>query len=272
METSALPDKEFEVIVTKMLTELRRRDEPSWEFQQRNTEYKQASNRSHRTEKYKTQLKNTIQGLNHRLEDAEDRVSDLKDRQRTWPNQRSKEKRMKQSEDSLRDFWANIKPRAFALQESQQEGEGRTGNLPGEQCLTHSLPEAAARYPDAKAQPLPNEWNQRAPRGNSEPKLKTGTESQKQQEKNNWSPRQPPKTTTAGFSTETLQPGGTGTGLSRCSKEKPPNKNTQPRTLPHGTEGGFSGQAKPDHHQAGLPERLEGSPSSRTKGCYSVTQ
>lgn len=29
METSALPDKEFEVIVTKMLTELRRRDEPS---------------------------------------------------------------------------------------------------------------------------------------------------------------------------------------------------------------------------------------------------
>lgn len=93
METSALPDKEFEVIVTKMLTELRRRDEPSWEFQQRNTEYKQASNRSHRTEKYKTELKNTIQGLNHRLEDAEDRVSDLKDRQRTWPNQRSKEKK-----------------------------------------------------------------------------------------------------------------------------------------------------------------------------------
>lgn len=179
---------------------------------------------------------------------------------------------MKQSEDSLRDFWANIKLTGVCITgDSAGGGRERTGNLPEEQHLTDSLPEDADRYPDAKAQTLPNEWTQRAPRDNWEPKLKTGTESQKQQEKNNWSTRQPPKTTTAGFSTETLQAGGTGTRLSKCSKEKPPNKNTQPRTLSHGMEGGFSGQAKTEHHQAGLTERLEGLPSSWTKGCYSVT-
>ena len=57
-----------------------------------------------------TKMKNTLEGLNGRLNDTEEQISDLEDRMVEFTAaEHNKEKRMKRNEDSLRDFWDNIK-------------------------------------------------------------------------------------------------------------------------------------------------------------------
>ena len=57
-----------------------------------------------------TGMKNTLEGINSRITEAEKRISDIENRmvEFTAPEQ-NKEKRMKRNEDSLRDLWDNIK-------------------------------------------------------------------------------------------------------------------------------------------------------------------
>ena len=56
------------------------------------------------------EIKNTLDGINSRITQAEKRISDLEDKivEITTADQ-NKEKRMKRTEDSLRDLWDNIK-------------------------------------------------------------------------------------------------------------------------------------------------------------------
>ena len=55
-------------------------------------------------------MKNTLVGINRRITDAEERISDLEDRMVEFTAmEQNKEKRMKRSEDNLRDIWDNIK-------------------------------------------------------------------------------------------------------------------------------------------------------------------
>ena len=57
-----------------------------------------------------TELKNTLQGINSRIPEAEQQVSDLEDRMVAFTAmEQNKEKRMKRNEDTLRDLWDNIK-------------------------------------------------------------------------------------------------------------------------------------------------------------------
>ena len=57
-----------------------------------------------------TEIKNTLEGINSRITEAEERVSDLEDRMVGFTAmEQNKEKRMKRNEDSLRDLWDNIK-------------------------------------------------------------------------------------------------------------------------------------------------------------------
>ena len=55
-------------------------------------------------------IKNSLEGLNSRITEAEEQISDLEDKivEITTPEQ-NKEKRMKRIEYSLRDPWDNIK-------------------------------------------------------------------------------------------------------------------------------------------------------------------
>ena len=56
-----------------------------------------------------SEMKNPLEGINSRITEAEERISDLEDRMVEFTTvERNKEKRMKRSEDSLRDFWDNI--------------------------------------------------------------------------------------------------------------------------------------------------------------------
>ena len=56
------------------------------------------------------EIKISLDGINSRITEAEERISDLEDKivEKTTADQ-NKEKRMKRIEDSLRDLWDNIK-------------------------------------------------------------------------------------------------------------------------------------------------------------------
>ena len=57
-----------------------------------------------------TEMKNTPEGINSRITEAEEWISDLEDRMVEFTAvEQNKEKRMKRNENSLRDFWDNIK-------------------------------------------------------------------------------------------------------------------------------------------------------------------
>ena len=56
-----------------------------------------------------TEMKNTLGGINSRITEAEERISDLEDKiVEITTSEQNKQKRMKRSEDSLRDLWDNI--------------------------------------------------------------------------------------------------------------------------------------------------------------------
>ena len=63
-----------------------------------------------------SEKKNTLEGINRRITEAEEQISDLEDRMvKFTAAEQNKEKRMKRNEDRLRDLWDNIKHKTFAL-------------------------------------------------------------------------------------------------------------------------------------------------------------
>ena len=55
-------------------------------------------------------MKNTLEGIKSRINEAEEWLSELEDRVvETTVSERNKEKRMKRNRDSLRDLWDNVK-------------------------------------------------------------------------------------------------------------------------------------------------------------------
>ena len=56
------------------------------------------------------EIKNTLEGINSRITEAEGRISDLEHKiVEITTAEQNKEKAMKRTEDSLRDLWDNIK-------------------------------------------------------------------------------------------------------------------------------------------------------------------
>jgi len=54
----------------------------------------------------KTEMKNTLEGINSRITKAEEWISELKERMlEIIAKKQNEEKRMKKNEDSLKDFW-----------------------------------------------------------------------------------------------------------------------------------------------------------------------
>ena len=56
------------------------------------------------------EIKNSLEGINSRITAAEEQISDLEDKiVEITTAEQNKEKRLKRTEDSLRDLWENIK-------------------------------------------------------------------------------------------------------------------------------------------------------------------
>ena len=73
-----------------------------------------------------TEMKNTLEGINSRITEAEEWISDLEHRTVEFTaTEQDKEKRMKRNEDSLRDLWDNIKRTNIRVIGSQKEKRER---------------------------------------------------------------------------------------------------------------------------------------------------
>ena len=61
-------------------------------------------------------MKTTLEGINSRITEAEEQISDLEDRMVEFTSvEQNKEKRMKRNKDSLRDLWTTLNATTFAL-------------------------------------------------------------------------------------------------------------------------------------------------------------
>ena len=76
-----------------------------------NKDIEELNNKHTETNNTTTEIKNTLEGINSRISEAEERISELEDKMvEITSEEQSKVKRMKRTEDSLRDLWENIKP------------------------------------------------------------------------------------------------------------------------------------------------------------------
>ena len=107
-EIGNLPEKEFRVMIVKMIQNLGNRMEKIQErFNKALEELKSKQTMMNNTI---TEIKNTLEGINSRITKAEEQISELEDKMvEITGREQNKEKRMKIIEDSLRNLWDNIK-------------------------------------------------------------------------------------------------------------------------------------------------------------------
>jgi len=75
-----------------------------------------------------TEIKNTLEGINSRISEAEEWSSELEDKMmEITSEEQNKVKRMKRTEDSLRDLWDNIKHSNIRIIGVPEEEEKKKG-------------------------------------------------------------------------------------------------------------------------------------------------
>ena len=93
------------MMTVKMIQDLDKRKEKMQELLTENLELKHKE----------TEMKNTPEGINSRITDAERQTSDLEDRMMKITASRWNIEKKKEEEDSLRDLWDNIKCSNFHI-------------------------------------------------------------------------------------------------------------------------------------------------------------
>ena len=74
------------------------------------------------------EIKNSLEGINSRITEAEERISDLEDKiVEITTAEQNKEKRMKRIEDNRRDLWDNIKCTNIRIIGVPEEEEKKKG-------------------------------------------------------------------------------------------------------------------------------------------------
>ena len=75
-----------------------------------------------------TEIKNTLEGINSRISEAEEQISELEDKVvEITSEEQNKVKRMNRAEDSLRDLWDDIKHTNIQIIEVPEEVEKKEG-------------------------------------------------------------------------------------------------------------------------------------------------
>ena len=107
-EIGKLPEKEFRIMITKMIKNFENKMEKMQESINKNLE--ELKNKHTETNNTITETKNTLEGINSRISEAEERISELEDKMvAITSEEQNKVQRMKRTEDSLRDPWGHIK-------------------------------------------------------------------------------------------------------------------------------------------------------------------
>ena len=107
-ETGKLPEKEFRIMIVKMIRNLESKMEKMQESI--NKDLEELKNKHTETNNTINEIKNTQEGINSRISEAKERISVLEDKMvEITSEEQNKVKRMKRTEESLRDLWNNIK-------------------------------------------------------------------------------------------------------------------------------------------------------------------
>ena len=102
-EIGNLYENEFRVMIGKMLQNLGNRMEKKQETF--NKDLKEQKSKQILTNSTTNEIKNTLGGINHKITEQEEQISELEDRMMEISvKEQNREKRMKRIEDSLRDF------------------------------------------------------------------------------------------------------------------------------------------------------------------------
>ena len=112
VEIGNLPEKEFRIMIVKMIQDLGKRMEARMEKMQEifNKDLEELKNKQTEMKNTITEMKNILEGINSRITEAQERISDLEDRKVEFTAvEQNKEQRMNRNEDSLTDLWDNIK-------------------------------------------------------------------------------------------------------------------------------------------------------------------
>ena len=125
-EIGSLREKEFRVMIVKMIQNLgNRREETQERFNKDIEELKSKQTVMNNTI---NEIKNSLEGINSRITEAAERINDLEDRiVEITTAEQNKENRMKRIEDSLRDLWDNIKHTNFRIIGIPEEEEKKKG-------------------------------------------------------------------------------------------------------------------------------------------------
>ena len=125
-EIGSLPEKEFRIMIVKMIQNLGNTMEKIQETF--NKDLEELNSKQTIMNNTINEIKNSLQGINSRITEAEERISDLEDRMVEFTAvEQTKEKRMKRNEDSLRDLWDNIKHNNIRMIGLPKEEEKKKG-------------------------------------------------------------------------------------------------------------------------------------------------
>ena len=93
-----------------------------------NKDLEELKNKHTETDNINTEIKNTLEGINSRISEAEEQISELEDKMvEIISEEQNKVKRMKRTDDSLRDLWNKSNAPTFHLQEFQKKKGQRKG-------------------------------------------------------------------------------------------------------------------------------------------------
>ena len=107
-EIGKLPEKKLRIMIVKMIKNLENKMEEMQESINKDPE--ELKNKHAETNNTITEIKNTLEGINSRISEAEERISELEDKMvEITSEEQNKVKRIKRTEDRLRDLWDNIK-------------------------------------------------------------------------------------------------------------------------------------------------------------------
>ena len=114
-------EKEFRIITVKMIKILENKMEKIEGSINKDIE----ELRNKHTNSTITEIKNTLESINIRISEAEERISELENKMvEISSEEHNKVKRMKRTEDSLRDIWDNTKCTNIRIIEEEEKKEG----------------------------------------------------------------------------------------------------------------------------------------------------
>ena len=150
-EIGSLPEKEFRIMIVKMIQNLENKMELQINRLETRIEKMQEMFNKDLEEIKKNQsimnsaiaeIKSTLEGTNSRITEAEDRIIKVEDRMvEINEADRKKEKRIKRNEDNLRDLWDNVKCpniRIIGVPEEEDKKKGHEKML--EEIIVENFP------------------------------------------------------------------------------------------------------------------------------------